>query len=135
MAAPTISLPIIVGGALLDSINPCVIGVLILLITVLLKQKDKKKLLYYGAIYTTGVYVTYLLGGITLLSVFNAVRSIQLASQVLYVAIGAFAMAAGFLEIKDFFWYGRGFSLSIPKGFIKFIETKVQKVHTGFISA
>ena len=71
MVAPTISLPIIVGGALLDSINPCVIGVLILLMTILLKQKDRKKLLYYGAIYTFGVYVTYLLGGLTLLSIFS----------------------------------------------------------------
>src|SRR3990172_3570386 len=126
MAAPTISIPVIVGGALLDSINPCVIGVLILLMTILLKQKNKKKLLYYGAIYTLGVYFTYLLGGLTLLAIFNSVRAIQFVSQVLYIAIGAFVMVAGFLEIKDFFWYGHGFSLAIPKRFVNYIETKAQ---------
>ena len=135
MAAPTISLPIVIGGALLDSINPCVIGVLILLMTVLLRQKDKKKLLYYGAIYTAGVYLTYLVGGLTLLSIFNSVRSIQFLSQVLYVFIGMFVMIAGFLEVKDFFWYGKGFSLSIPKRFVGYIEGKVNSVHLGVIPA
>jgi len=135
MAVPQISLPIIVGGALVDSINPCVIGVLLLLITVLLKTKKRSSILTYGSIYIAGVYLTYLMGGLTLLSIFNSVRSIQFISQVLYVVIGAFVMGAGFLEVKDFFWYGRGFSLSIPHRFISFMENKVKTVHTSYLSA
>ena len=135
MAAPTPSLPIAIGGALVDSINPCVIGVLILLLTILIKTKDKSKILKYGIVYTIGVYVTYLVGGLTILSIFNAVRSVQALSQMLYIAIGAFIVLAGFLEVKDFFWYGRWFSLSIPVGFISYIENKVKTVHTSYLSA
>jgi len=135
MVAPQISLPIVVGGALLDSINPCVIGVLILLMTILLKSRQKSKILTYGITYTIGVYITYLLGGLTLLSIFNVARDIQILSQLLYVAIGAFTMVAGFLEVKDFFWYGRWFSLAIPQRFVSTIETKVKTVHTNYLAA
>jgi len=135
MVAPQISLPIVVGGALLDSINPCVIGVLLLLMTILLKNRNRRKILTYGITYTIGVYITYLVGGITLLAVFNAVREIQFVSQLLYMGIGGFVMVAGFLEVKDFFWYGRWFSLAIPQRFISMIETKVQTVHTNYAAA
>lgn len=133
--APQLTMPIILGFALIDSINPCVIGVLLLLITVLLKTKQKRAVLLKGSVYTLGVYVTYLIGGVTLLSVFNAVRSVQLISQMFYVFIGIFVLFAAFLEIKDFFWYGRGFSLAIPHRFVKTVEGGARGAHTGLISA
>ncbi|MBI4091231.1 GAP family protein, partial [candidate division WWE3 bacterium] len=132
---PELSLPIIVGFALIDAINPCVIGVLLLLITVLLKAKKKRAIIINGGMYTLGVYVTYLIGGITLPSVFNAVRDIQLISQAFYIVIGAFVLIAAFLEIKDYFWYGRGFSLAIPKRFVKHIESGVKGTHSSLVSA
>ncbi len=132
---PELTLPIIVGFALIDSINPCVIGVLLLLITVLLKTKKKKAVLVNGSVYTLGVYVTYLIGGVTLLSVFNAVRDIQLLSQMFYVIIGFFVLLAAFLEIKDYFWYGRGFSLAIPKRFVSVVESNAKKSHTSLLNA
>jgi len=133
--APELTLPIIVGFALIDSINPCVIGVLLLLITVLLKAKKKRAVLVNGSVYTLGVYATYLIGGITLLSVFNAVREIQLLSQMFYVVIGTFVLFAAFLEIKDYFWYGRWFSLGIPKRFVKTVENNARGTHASLVSA
>ncbi len=132
---PELTLPIIVGFALIDSINPCVIGVLLLLMTVLLKTKKRRAVLVNGSVYTVGVYVTYLIGGVTLLSVFNAVRDIQLLSQLFYIIIGFFVLLAAFLEIKDYFWYGRGFSLAIPKRFVSTIESNAKKSHTSLFSA
>ncbi len=132
---PELTLPIIIGFALIDSINPCVIGVLLLLITVLLKANKKRAILTKGSMYTLGVYVTYILGGVTLLSIFNAVRSVQLISQGFYVVVGAFVLIAAFLEIKDYFWYGRGFSLAIPKRFVKHIESNVEDTRTSLVSA
>ncbi len=133
--APELTLPIIVGFALIDSINPCVIGVLLLLITILLKAKKKRAVLVNGSVYTLGVYTTYIIGGVTLLSLFNAVREIQLLSQMFYVIIGAFVLLAAFLEIKDYFWYGRWFSLAIPKRFVKTVESNARNTHTSLISA
>ncbi len=132
---PELSLPIITGLALVDSINPCVIGVLILLMTVLLKAGNKRAVLANGIAYTVGVYVTYLVGGLTLLGVFNAVRDFLFVSQILYIVIGVFVILAGILEVKDFFWYGRWFSLSIPKRFVSTIETKAQGTTKGLWTA
>lgn len=122
--APTLSIPIIVGLALLDSINPCVIGVLILLLTILLKTGKKRAILINGSAYTIGVYLTYIIGGLTLLGVFNLVREIVFVSQILYFVLGTLIIFAGFLEVKDFFWYGRWYSLAIPARFVRFVEEK-----------
>ena len=129
--APSLSIPIITGLALLDSINPCVIGVLILLITVLLKTNKRQAILRNGAAYTVGVYVTYLIGGLTLLSVFNLVRNIVFVSQILYFIIGIFIILAGLLEVKDFFWYGRWYSLAIPASLVKTVEHKASGAHVS----
>jgi cytochrome c biogenesis protein CcdA len=128
---PQLSLPLITGLGLIDSINPCVIGVLILLLTVLLKSGNKRAVLANGIAYTAGVYLTYLVGGLTLLGVFNAIRSVLFISQILYGVIGALVLAAGFLEVKDYFWYGRWFSLAIPKRFIGIMETKASGAHAS----
>src|SRR3989344_4158666 len=135
LQAPALSLPIIIGFGLLDSINPCVIGVLLVMLTVLLKTGDKRKVLMNGLAYTAGVYATYLLGGLTLLSVFNAVRSIVILGQILYIVVGIFVIIAGILEVKDFFWYGLWFSLSIPKRFVGYVEEKVNTIHASLLAA
>ncbi|MBI2578827.1 MAG: hypothetical protein HYW26_03890 [Candidatus Aenigmarchaeota archaeon] len=133
--APEITLPIIIGGALIDSINPCVIGVLLLMITILVKAKKRNNILKIGAVYVAGVYFTYLLGGLTLLHIFNAVREVQFLSQVLYGVIGTFVLLAGFLEVKDFFWYGHWFSLAIPARFVRHVERNVHRTHASLWGA
>ena len=132
---PELSLPIIIGFALIDSINPCVIGVLLLLLSMLLKAKKRRVILVNGSVYTLGVYVTYLIGGVTLLAVFNAVRSIQQISQMFYIIIGIFVLIAAFLEIKDYFWYGRWLNLAIPHRFVKHVESGARGTHASLISA
>ncbi len=133
--APTLSLPIIVGLALIDSINPCVIGVLILLLTVLLKAGNKRAIITNGTSYVAGVYVTYLVGGLTLLGVFNLIRNVIIISQFLYFVVGILIIIAGFLEIKDFFWYGRWYSLAIPARFVKYIEKKAAGTHASLLAS
>lgn len=135
LEAPQLSLPIIIGFGLLDAINPCVIGVLLLLLTMLLKAGQKNAVFKNGAAYVAGVYVTYLVGGLTLLGLFNAIRSIVFIGQFFYFVIGAFVLAAALLEIKDYFWYGRWFTLAIPKRFISTIEAKVTGAHASLIAA
>lgn len=135
LEAPRLSLPIVIGFGLLDSINPCVIGVLLLMLTMLLKTGQKQAVLKNGAAYVVGVYVTYLIGGLTLLGLFNAIRGVVVIGQVFYLVIGAFIMLAALLEIKDYFWYGRWFALAIPKRFISTIEAKVTGVHASLVAA
>ncbi|MBI4091348.1 GAP family protein [candidate division WWE3 bacterium] len=133
--AISLSLPIIIGLGAIDAINPCVIGVLLLLLAVLMRANDKGVVLKNGLAYTAGVYFTYLIGGLSLLAIFDAIRNIETISRVFYLVIGVFVLIVGALEIKDFFWYGKWFSLSIPKKFVGTIEERVETTHTSLVAA
>ena len=62
---PTLGTVIITAA--IDSINPCAIGVLILLASIMVVYKSRKELLIYGMIYIFFVYLTYLLAGLGIL--------------------------------------------------------------------
>jgi cytochrome c biogenesis protein CcdA len=126
-----LTLGLVIVAALADSINPCVFGVLIFLLAYMTTVfKNRKKILVAGLIYVSTVYITYLLIGIGLLTV---AFSAGLAQQFYWFA-AIVAILAGLLEIKDYFWYGRWFSLQIVpggaarikkfSGFMKKLETK-----------
>lgn len=124
-----ITIGVIVFAALLDSINPCVFGVLIFLIAFMTRVfKSKNMMLIGGALYTLVVYVTYFLLGLLLVNTAEKFSSISLW---IYFAIALIAIVAGLLEIKDYFWYGKGFSLQmIPGGAerIKYFTSKIEKM-------
>src|SRR3989344_2886765 len=121
------ALPVVITTALIDSINPCAIGVLILLISTLLAlSKDKKKMLFIGMIYILAVYITYLLAGVGLLLF---IQRFNLAEPI-GIGVGALVIILGLVEIKDFWWYGKGFSLSIPYKRSLQIKEKVKKLST-----
>ncbi len=115
------SLSVIVISAAVDSINPCAIGVLILMVSVILGGKGSvKRLLFLGSLYIGAIYVTYLAAGLGLI---YFLANIPLAvTEYLALIVGSFVILAGLLEVKDFFWYGKGFSLQIPGYF-------AQKIH------
>jgi cytochrome c biogenesis protein CcdA len=108
-----ITLGIVIAAALADSINPCVFGVLIFLLAYMTRVfKSKARMLIGGLIYITAVYVTYFLIGIGL---FTLAYTAGL-SRPFYWFAAIIALLAGLLEIKDFFWYGRGLSLHMIPG-------------------
>jgi cytochrome c biogenesis protein CcdA len=111
---PTIGL--VVTSAVIDSINPCAIGVLILMITVVLGSgKSIKRLVALGSAYIFAIFVTYLLAGLGLVYFFAAIPIV--IAEYLSIAVGLLVILAGIIEIKEFFWYGKGFSLQIPHRF------------------
>jgi cytochrome c biogenesis protein CcdA len=116
---PTLS--IVIATAAIDSINPCAIGVLILMVSVVLSGKGSvKRLMLLGGLYTFSIFLTYLLAGLGLI---YFLASIPLfVAEYLSIIVGSIVIFAGLLEIKDFFWYGQGFSLQIPPYFAKKIH-------------
>jgi len=129
----SINLPVIIGAGLVDSINPCAFGVLIFLIAFLLKTtKSKAKMVLNGFIYVLGVFLTYLLAGLLILPIIQGLGSFSVWS---YRVIGVIVIIAGLIEIKDFFWYGRGFSLSIAPSAAKRIKFYTNKVGDKKITA
>lgn len=107
-----ITLALVIGAALVDSINPCAIGVLLFLSSVLLRISSRSTLLRLGAIYIVTVYVVYVLSGLGLIWFQHALIRRGFA-QIVGITVGAFVIALGLIEIKDFFWCGKGISLEI----------------------
>lgn len=111
---PANFLPILVGAAIVDSVNPCAFGVLIFLLAYLSKKFNKpRKMLLHGLTYIFAVFVTYLIAGLVLLPI---IQGLGRVSTTVYAVIGALVVGAGLLELKDFFWYGRGPSLALIPG-------------------
>ena len=107
------ALPIVIATALVDSINPCAIGVLILMVTTLLAFKGKNnrnKMLLIGLIYILVVYITYFLAGIGLLFF---IQKLNIAEP-LGIFVGVLVIILGLIEVKELWWYGKGVTLGIP---------------------
>ncbi len=121
---PTIATVLV--SAVIDSINPCAIGVLILMLSVLLAlNKTGGRLLFLGLLYVGSVYVTYFLAGLGLM---YGLASIPMyMAEYISITVGFFIIFAGLLEVKDFFWYGKWFSLSIPVGVAKKLNDYAQR--------
>src|SRR3989344_4593180 len=116
---PTI-LTIIVTAAV-DSINPCAIGVLILMMSVVLSSGGAgKRMMYLGFVYTGSGLLIYFVAGLGLVYFFTKIPLV--VTEYLSIAVALLVVVAGILEIKDFFWYGRGFSLAIPGSMAKKIH-------------
>jgi cytochrome c biogenesis protein CcdA len=118
-------LPVVIITALIDSINPCAIGVLILLIATLLGlSKDKKRMIKVGVIYITAVFITYLIAGFGLLTF---IQKFNISQQLSWI-VGMLVIILGIIEAKDFFWYGKGITLAIPVKRAKQIKKMMKNV-------
>ncbi len=97
--------------ALADSVNPCAIAVLtMVLITILLHNPEKrKKVLYSGLAFIGAVYLGYLFYGAILLQFFNTFAELlRENSSYLFNGLAILAMIIGALNIKDYFSYQPG---------------------------
>ncbi len=123
IALPT--LPVVIATAAIDSINPCAIGVLVLLIATLLGlSNNKNKMLAVGMIYISAIYITYLAAGFGLL-IF--IQKLNISQQLSWI-VGGIVVILGLIEVKDFFWYGKGISLQIPPERAKQIQKYIEHV-------
>jgi cytochrome c biogenesis protein CcdA len=122
-----LAIPVIVAAAALDSINPCVFGVLIFLLAFLMAvYKKPNKMLFAGLLYSAAVYGTYFLLG---LGILTAVVGTGVTRAVYWLA-AVIAILAGLLEIKDYFWYGKGFSLQMIPGAADRVKYYTEKIRT-----
>jgi len=117
--------------ATVDSVNPCAIGVMILLMSTLIAMKQKDRVLKIGLLYIGAVFLTYFTFGLILTT---ALSRIPLwITQYISITVGTVVVIAGLLEIKDYFWYGKGFSLAIPTKYAALIKEKMSSVSVGTV--
>jgi len=112
-----LTLGIVLGAAAIDSINPCAIGVLLFLSSVLLRSSaDKKTLMTLGITYIATVFVVYILSGLGLIWFQHTLIERGFA-EIIGTIVGVAVIVLGLIEIKDFFWYGKGISLEIAPAY------------------
>ncbi len=124
------SLWVITSMALVDSINPCAIAVLIILLGALLAYKDgdKKRLLAGGLAFTAAIYIAYFLFGLGISFSFQLFEG---SSYWIFKGMGVLAIILGLANIKDFVWYGGGgFVMEIPRSW----RPLLQKIIKGVVS-
>ena len=123
----SLDISLITGAALVDSINPCAIAVLLILLTGLLSIGDKRKAMISGLAFVSALYLAYLAIGLGLWGVIQVSGLARIFHQV----IGAVAIIIGLINIKDYFWYGGlGFVAEIPRAW----RPKMKQFLKGVIS-
>lgn len=128
-----VSLPLVVGAALIDGINPCAFGVLIFLLAYLSRKfRSPRRMLIHGLVYIFAVALTYFIAGIILLPVIQSLRAVSIYG---YYSIAIVTAIAGLVEIKDFFFPHYGFSLQIMPDAAARIKTYVKNISDKLITA
>lgn len=104
----------VVCGAAIDAINPCEFAILILLMaSMLIGEGNRKKALLTGLAFIAAVFISYFLMGIGLL---EFIRHYTLSfSGYFYKIMGGLAIIIGLLNVKDYFWYGKGVLMEVPQ--------------------
>ncbi|MCK9595867.1 GAP family protein [Candidatus Pacearchaeota archaeon] len=142
--ADILTLGKITSLALVNSINPCQIAMLVLVLVTILtqNQEKKKKVLFAGLAFIIAVFIGYLFYGIVLVQLFQGFNLLLKQSSVyIKYAFGILAMLVGGLQIKDFFFYRPGgFATEMPiwmhvkaKKIIQRITSPIGAFITGFV--
>jgi len=119
--SPLYVLGVILG--LVDGINPCMFSVLLFLLTYLLAIGSRKKALKVGLAFVLGVFTIYFLFMVGMINLIGLIGFIQKIKTI----VAILALAAGVIMVKDFFFYGKWFSLEIPSKAKPAVEKLIKK--------
>ncbi len=112
LALDEVGLPLFtLAIGLLDGFNPCSLWVLLLMISLLAPMKDRLRMF---AIAGSFIFVEGLAYFIFMTAWLNLFLFVGL-SRISEIIIAIIAILAGAVHLKDFWFYGRGVSLSIPE--------------------
>ncbi|MCM8636683.1 hypothetical protein [Accumulibacter sp.] len=112
IAQDQISLPvftILIAG--LDAFNPCAFFVLLFLLSLLIHAGSRARMLFIGSVFLFFSGLIYFLFMAAWLNIFRWLGEVALVT----TAAGVLAIVMALFNIKDYFWFRRGPSLSIPE--------------------
>ncbi len=123
----SLTLATLLGAALVDSINPCTITVMVLLLGVILMSEGKKKMGIAATTFIAVIFIAYLLMG---LGILTAITSTGLTN-VFYYIVTVAALLLSIMEFNAYFKYKPGFfAVEIPM-FLRPYVKKVMKSATS----
>lgn len=109
---------------LLDGFNPCAMWVLLFLLSLLVTLRDRFAM---ALISGTFVLVSGLIDFAFMAAWLNLFLLIGL-SHIVQVLLGALAIAIGAVNVKDFFAFQQGFSMSIPKSAKPGLYARIRRI-------
>lgn len=107
---PNLTLLAVSAAALVDAINPCAFAVLIILMTTVLSSGSSKRSFITGLSFASAIFLSYLAMGFGL---YQALTFTSFSSS-LTQFFGYLAIILGLFNLKDYFWYGKGFLMEVP---------------------
>ena len=108
-----VSLPIytlVIAG--LDAFNPCAFFVLLFLLSLLVHARSRARMLFIGGVFVLFSGLIYFLFMAAWLNLFLWLGELRLVT----LGAGVLAVLVALVNVKDYFWFRRGPSLSIPDG-------------------
>ena len=104
-------MPIVVSTAIVDSFNPCAFGVLLFFLALLfVLRRGRREIAKIGSVYIFMIFLTYILIGLGILQAIIISDSPHFIAQVAAILV----IIIGLIAIKDYFFYGRWLSISMP---------------------
>ena len=126
------SLSAVLIAGFIDGINPCAFATIIFLVSYLtFAGKKAREILIYGSVFTTGVFIAYLLVGMGLMTFLHQLSSFPLISKGVYLFIALFALTLGVISLYDYVLFRRGqvakWKLQLPMGLKKKIHEIIRE--------
>ena len=109
---------------LIDGFNPCAMWILVFLLSVLVNIKDRKKIVLIAGTFVlvSGMaYYAFMAAWLNLFLLIGIARPVQ-------IALGVLALLIGVVNVKDFFAFKKGVSLSIPESKKPGLYRRVRKI-------
>lgn len=133
LSASRLGLPLFtLSLGLLDGFNPCAMWVLLFLLSILVRLQSRRRMALIAGTFVLVSGAVYYAFMAAWLNVFLVVGF----STGLRWTLGGVALAIGAINLKDFFAWGRGFSLSIPASAKPGLYARVRAIlHSDALSA
>jgi len=109
---------------LLDGFNPCAMWVLLFLLSLLVNLQDRRKMALIAGTFVTVsglVYFAFMAAWLNMFLVVGVSRTVQ-------IGLGAIALCMGTVNVKDFFAWRQGFSLSIPESAKPGLYARIRRI-------
>ncbi len=132
---------VLIAG-LIDGLNPCAFATIIFLVSYLaFLGKANKEILSYGIIFTSGVFIAYILTGMGLMAGLRQLSGFPLITKTIYTVIGIFALVLGGISFYDYIQFRRGqmgkMMLQLPMALKKkvhgIIRMQIRSPKAGFL--
>lgn len=116
---------VMIPAALADSINPCAFAIILLLLsTILVETKDKKKAILAWLLFALAVFISYLAMWLWLFSALATATNTTIIKWIVWILWILVWLA----NVKDFFRYWEGFRMEVPLAWRPKMQKIIKKV-------